>query len=90
MVNADRKAKEQPPITPWSPNQLRHAAATENRALVSREIAAIILGHAKGSNATDVYSWRAAKEEAKRKAKEELRTAAKEVIKAKKGGGDQR
>ena len=64
----------------WAPRQLRHAKATENRALAGKAIAAILLGHAPNSQATDAYTWQVIKDEAREKAKQEVREAAKKII----------
>ncbi len=70
-------------VEPFTPNQIRHSAGAENRALVSQEVAAILLGHAGGSAITSVYTWTTAKEEALAKAKAEVREAARLVAAAK-------
>lgn len=44
-------------IPPWSPNQLRHAAATEARATFGLEGAQVMLGHAK-ADVTQIYAER--------------------------------
>ena len=72
-------------ISHWSPRQLRHAKATENRALAGKAIAAILLGHAPNSQATDAYTWQVIKDEAREKAKQEVREAAKKIIEIQKG-----
>ena len=41
----------------WSPNQLRHAAGTQARALFGLEAAQVILGHAK-ADVTQIYAER--------------------------------
>jgi hypothetical protein len=41
----------------WSPNQLRHSAATEIRRLYGLEAAATVLGHAK-ADVTQIYAER--------------------------------
>ena len=79
-INAARKAHKPPMqdlLQSWSPNQLRHAKATENRAKYGRNIAALLLGHAPGSGATDIYTRQAIKDEEREKAKQELREAVK-------------
>ncbi len=42
-------------VAPWSPNQLRHAAATEIRKRYGLEGAQVVLGHAR-ANVTQVYA----------------------------------
>jgi len=41
----------------WSPNQLRHAAATEIRSEFGLEAAQVILGHSQ-ANVTQIYAER--------------------------------
>ena len=62
---ADRAAHEMAPdvaadtriIPRWSPNQLRHAAATEIRRRFGLEAAQVVLGHSK-ADVTQVYAER--------------------------------
>ncbi len=58
-LNADRKAKDpaSKPIEDWSPNQLRHAAATEIRKKFGLEAAQVVLGHT-SADITQVYAER--------------------------------
>jgi integrase len=51
VARACAKAK----VTPWRPNQLRHAAATEARRLFGLEAAQVLLGHAK-ADTTAIYA----------------------------------
>ncbi len=53
IVQACRKAG----IEPWSPNQLRHSAATKIRAAYDLESAQLILGHSSAST-TEIYAER--------------------------------
>lgn len=55
-ANADLSA-EQRIIPRWSPNRLRHSAATEIRARYGLEAAATVLGHAK-ADVTQIYAER--------------------------------
>ncbi len=58
-LNADRMAKDPsaPMIEDWSPNQLRHAAATEIRRKFGLEAAQVVLGHST-ADITQVYAER--------------------------------
>ena len=59
LLNKDRKKKD-PKVTPipdWSPNQLRHAAATEIRKKFGLEAAQVVLGHST-ADITQVYAER--------------------------------
>jgi integrase len=58
-LNADRKDKDpsSKPIEDWSPNQLRHAAATEIRKKFGLEAAQVVLGHT-SADITQVYAER--------------------------------
>ena len=51
VLYACKRAK----IEPWSPNQLRHAAATQLRKLEGIEAASVILGHSQ-LNTTEIYA----------------------------------
>jgi integrase len=42
-------------VTPWTPNQLRHSAATELRAACGAELARVVLGHTSLST-TEIYA----------------------------------
>jgi integrase len=53
--NAIRYACKRAKIEPWSPNQLRHAAATHLRKLEGIEAASVILGHSQIST-TEIYA----------------------------------
>jgi integrase len=53
--NAIRYACKRAKIEPWSPNQLRHAAATHLRKLEGIEAASVILGHSQ-LNTTEIYA----------------------------------
>jgi integrase len=53
--NAIRYACRRAKIEPWSPNQLRHAAATHLRKLEGIEAASVILGHSQLST-TEIYA----------------------------------
>ena len=53
--NAIRYACKRAKIDPWSPNQLRHAAATHLRKLEGIEAASVILGHSQ-LNTTEIYA----------------------------------
>jgi integrase len=55
--NAILRACERAGVTPWSPNQLRHATATSIRAKYGLEAAQVILGHSK-ADVTQVYAER--------------------------------
>jgi integrase len=55
--NAILRACEKAGIEPWSPNQLRHTAATEIRARYGLEAAQAVLGHAR-ADVTQVYAER--------------------------------
>ena len=44
-------------VAKWSPNQLRHAAATEYRKKFGLEAAQVVLGH-KTANITEIYAER--------------------------------
>ncbi len=58
-ANAERLAKDPTatPIEDWSPNQLRHAAATEIRKKFGLEAAQVVLGHT-SADITQVYAER--------------------------------
>lgn len=58
-LNADRKASkpEAAAVEDWSPNQLRHAAATEIRKKFGLEAAQVVLGHT-SADITQVYAER--------------------------------
>ncbi|MBQ2849213.1 MAG: site-specific integrase, partial [Thermoguttaceae bacterium] len=47
-------------VPSWSPNQLRHAAATEIREKLGLEVARIVLGHSSTST-TEIYAEIAAR-----------------------------
>ena len=53
-LKEDPKAK---PVADWSPNQLRHAAATEIRKKFGLEAAQVVLGHST-ADITQVYAER--------------------------------
>jgi integrase len=52
-----KRDPEAKPIEDWSPNQLRHAAATEIREKFGLEAAQVVLGHA-SADITQVYAER--------------------------------
>ncbi|MFO0879949.1 MAG: site-specific integrase [Gemmataceae bacterium] len=54
---AVRRASERAGVAPWSPNQLRHALATEVRKRFGLEAAQVALGHSQ-ANITEVYAER--------------------------------
>jgi integrase len=58
-LNAARKEKDpgSTPVEDWSPNQLRHAAATEIRKRFGLEAAQVVLGHT-SADITQVYAER--------------------------------
>ena len=59
-INAQEAAKsgiEPAPIPDWSPNQLRHSAATEIRRKFGLEAAQTVLGHAT-ADVTQIYAER--------------------------------
>lgn len=58
-LNAERKTKDPAasPIEDWSPNQLRHAAATQIREKFGLEAAQVVLGHT-SADITQVYAER--------------------------------
>jgi len=56
-LNAIGRACERGGIAPWTPNQLRHNAATEIRAKFGLEAAQAILGHSR-ADVTQVYAER--------------------------------
>lgn len=64
-AKAVQRACEAAGVTPWTPNTLRHAAATEVSEHFDEGTAAAVLGHAPGSSATRTYL-----EQATRKAAE--------------------
>jgi integrase len=66
-LNEDRKAEGLEPVKRWSPNQLRHSAATLLRAQFSLEHAQVVLGHSK-ADVTQIYALRDAE-----KAREAIR-----------------
>jgi integrase len=55
--NADRAEKGLPPIPSWSPNQLRHAAATRIERALGTEDSRVVLGHV-SPRTTDIYIQR--------------------------------
>jgi integrase len=58
-LNKERKAKDPSavPVEDWSPNQLRHAAATQIRKEFGLEAAQVVLGHT-SADITQVYAER--------------------------------
>lgn len=54
---AIHRACQRAELEEWSPNQLRHAAGTQARALFGLEAAQVILGHAK-ADVTQIYAER--------------------------------
>ncbi len=58
-VNSERKAKDPAAVSveDWSPNQLRHAAATQIRKEFGLEAAQVVLGHT-SADITQVYAER--------------------------------
>lgn len=54
---AIQRACQRVGLAEWSPNQLRHAAGTEARALFGLEAAQVMLGHAK-ADVTQIYAER--------------------------------
>ncbi len=52
---AIKRAAERAGVAPWSPNRLRHSAATEIRRLAGLDAAQVILGHA-SSKTTEIYA----------------------------------
>ncbi len=56
-ANKDREKQGQEKLPYWSPNQLRHSAATEIRRQFGLEAAQTVLGHAK-ADITQVYAER--------------------------------
>ena len=80
IARADEGLEPLQLISHWSPRQLRHAKATENRALAGQAIAAILLGHTKGSKATNAYTHMAFLDDERAKAAREVREAAKQIM----------
>ncbi len=58
-LNSERKAKDPSAVSveDWSPNQLRHAAATQIRKEFGLEAAQVVLGHT-SADITQVYAER--------------------------------
>jgi integrase len=56
-ANRERAAKGLPPLPTWTPNQLRHAAATRIRAALGVEVARTVLGHSR-LDVTEIYAER--------------------------------
>jgi integrase len=56
-ARAVKRACELAKVAPWSPNRLRHSAATEIRQRFGLEAAQVTLGHAK-ADVTQVYAER--------------------------------
>lgn len=56
-ANKDREGQGLPPLPHWSPNMLRHAAATRIRAAFGLEVARTVLGHSK-VEMTQLYAER--------------------------------
>jgi integrase len=56
-ANKDRAAQGLPTLPSWSPNMLRHAAATRIRAAFGIEVARTVLGHSR-LDVTEVYAER--------------------------------
>ena len=55
QVNKKRETRGLPALAPWSPNQLRHTAATEIRHAYGLEAAQVLLGHA-SADITQIYA----------------------------------
>jgi len=56
-ANTERAKQGQAPLPTWSPNQLRHSAATEIRQKYGLEAAQVVLGHSR-ADVTQVYAER--------------------------------
>ena len=58
LANRERKADgDQDPLPKWSPNRLRHSAATEIRKQFGLEAAQVTLGHAT-ADVSQIYAER--------------------------------